>query len=189
MARVAWIGLGVMGAPMAGHLLATGSHEVVAYNRTPAKASAWAARYPGGRVAATPAEAAVGAEFVFACVGNDDDLREVTIGEHGAFQAMGAGSVFIDHTTASAQVARELAAAAAARGFASLDAPVSGGQAGAENGTLTIMAGGEAEPFRARRAHHGGVCARGDADRALGRGPAHQDGQPDRDCGAVAGAR
>jgi 3-hydroxyisobutyrate dehydrogenase len=147
MARVAWIGLGVMGAPMAGHLLAKGSHEVVAYNRTPAKASAWAARYPGGRVAATPAEAAVGAEFVFTCVGNDDDLREVTIGEHGAFQVMGAGSVFIDHTTASAQVARELASAAAARGFASLDAPVSGGQAGAENGTLTIMAGGEAEPF------------------------------------------
>ena len=147
MARVAWIGLGIMGGPMAGHLLTKGGHEVVAYNRTPAKASAWATRYPGGRIAETPAKAAAGADFVFACVGNDDDLREVTIGEQGAFAAMGAGSVFVDHTTASAQVARELAGAAAARGFASLDAPVSGGQAGAENGILTIMAGGEAEPF------------------------------------------
>jgi 3-hydroxyisobutyrate dehydrogenase-like beta-hydroxyacid dehydrogenase len=148
MAKVAWIGLGVMGAPMAGHLLMKGGHTVVVYNRTADKSAAWVARYAGGHSAATPAEAAAGAGFVFACVGNDDDLREVTLGKHGAFEAMGAGTVFIDHTTASAGVARELADAAAARGFHSLDAPVSGGQAGAEAGTLTIMAGGEADAFR-----------------------------------------
>jgi 3-hydroxyisobutyrate dehydrogenase-like beta-hydroxyacid dehydrogenase len=148
MAKVAWIGLGVMGAPMAGHLLQKGHHSVVVYNRTPSKAAAWVARNPGGRAAPTPAEAAAGAQFVFTCVGNDDDLREVTLGKGGAFEAMGAGTVFVDHTTASAEVARELAAAAATRGFSALDAPVSGGQAGAENGTLTIMAGGEADAFR-----------------------------------------
>ena len=147
MAKVAWIGLGVMGSPMAAHLLKKGGHDVAVYNRTRAKAEAWVARNGGGRVAATPAEAAAGADFVLACVGNDEDLRQVTTGAHGAFQAMGAGTVFIDHTTASAQVARELASTAAARGFAFLDAPVSGGQAGAENGTLTVMAGGDAEAF------------------------------------------
>jgi 3-hydroxyisobutyrate dehydrogenase len=147
MAKVAWIGLGVMGAPMAAHLLEKGGHDVAVYNRTHAKAEDWVARNGGGRVAATPAEAAAGAEFVLACVGNDADLRSVTTGAHGAFQAMGAGTFFVDHTTASAQVARELSSTAAGRGFAFLDAPVSGGQAGAENGTLTVMAGGEAEPF------------------------------------------
>ncbi len=147
MAKAAWIGLGVMGFPMAGHLLKQGGHDVVVYNRTPAKAAAWVAEYGAGATAATPAAAATGADFVFCCVGNDEDLRSVTIGEGGAFQGMGAGSVFIDHTTASAEVARELAAAAHERGFSFLDAPVSGGQAGAENGTLTVMAGGEAEAF------------------------------------------
>ena len=146
MAKAAFIGLGVMGFPMAGHLSKKGGHEVVVYNRTPAKAEAWVAQY-GGRAAPTPAAAATGADFVFACVGNDDDLRQVTSGEHGAFEAMGAGSVFVDHTTASAEVARELANAAIGRGFSFLDAPVSGGQAGAENGVLTVMAGGEEEAF------------------------------------------
>jgi len=147
MAKAAWIGLGVMGFPMAGHLLKQGGHDVVVYNRTPAKAAAWVAEYGAGATAATPAAAATGADFVFCCVGNDEDLRSVTIGADGAFHGMGAGSVFIDHTTASAEVARELAAAAHERGFSFLDAPVSGGQAGAENGTLTVMAGGEAEAF------------------------------------------
>jgi 3-hydroxyisobutyrate dehydrogenase len=147
MAKVAWIGLGVMGFPMAGHLLKKGGHDLVVYNRTPAKAEAWVTRHGAGRTAATPAEAATGADFVFACVGNDDDLRAVTTGPDGAFQAMGAGTVFTDHTTASAQVARELSAAAAGHGFAFLDAPVSGGQAGAENGALTVMAGGEEDAF------------------------------------------
>jgi 3-hydroxyisobutyrate dehydrogenase len=147
MAKVAWIGLGVMGSPMAAHLLKKGGHDVAVYNRTRAKAEAFLKRNGGGRIAATPAEAAAGADFVLACVGNDEDLRQVTIGADGAFQAMGAGTVFIDHTTASAHIARELASAAAVRGFAFLDAPVSGGQAGAENGALTVMVGGEEEPF------------------------------------------
>ena len=141
MARTAFIGLGVMGYPMAGHLKAKG-HEVVVYNRTGAKAKAWAAEH-GGTTAATPAEAAKGAEIVFCCVGNDDDLRSVTTGEGGAFEAVEAGAVFVDHTTASAEVARELGEAAAAKGFGFIDAPVSGGQAGAENGALTVMCGGE----------------------------------------------
>jgi 3-hydroxyisobutyrate dehydrogenase len=140
-----------MGFPMAGHLLKKGGHDLTVYNRTPAKAEAWVAEHEAGRTAATPAEAATGADFVFACVGNDDDLRAVTTGPDGAFQAMGAGTVFIDHTTASALVARELSAAAAERGFAFLDAPVSGGQAGAENGTLTVMAGGETDAFARAR--------------------------------------
>ncbi len=147
MAKAAWIGLGVMGFPMAGHLLKKGGHDVVVYNRNAAKAQAWAAEYGAGRIAATPAEAAAGADFVFCCVGNDDDLRAVTIGENGAFHGTGAGAVFVDHTTASAEVARELAAAAAERGFSFLDAPVSGGEAGAKNGVLTVMAGGEGAPF------------------------------------------
>jgi 3-hydroxyisobutyrate dehydrogenase-like beta-hydroxyacid dehydrogenase len=145
MARVAFIGLGVMGGPMAGHLAAKG-HEVTVYNRTPARAEAWVARH-GHRSAPSPAEAAEGAEIVFACVGNDADLRSVTLGDDGAFSGLEPGAVFVDHTTASAAVARELAAAAAGQGAAFLDAPVSGGQAGAENGTLTVMCGGEAEPY------------------------------------------
>ncbi|MCC5976697.1 MAG: NAD(P)-dependent oxidoreductase [Salinarimonas sp.] len=140
MAKVAFLGLGVMGYPMAGHLAAKG-HEVTVYNRTAAKAEKWVAEH-GGRAAATPREAAAGQEIVFACVGNDDDLREVTIGPEGAFQSMEKGAVFVDHTTASAEVARELAAAAEAEGFGFIDAPVSGGQAGAENGILTVMCGG-----------------------------------------------
>ena len=145
MAKCAFIGLGVMGYPMAGHLKANG-HEVTVYNRTASKAEEWVKEH-GGSHAPTPAEAAKGAEFVFCCVGNDDDLRSVTTGEDGAFGAMERGSVFVDNTTASAEVARELADAAKAGGFDFLDAPVSGGQAGAENGALTVMVGGDAAVF------------------------------------------
>jgi 3-hydroxyisobutyrate dehydrogenase len=142
---VAFLGLGVMGQPMAAHLARAG-HRVAVYNRTAAKAADWVATH-GGRAAATPAEAAAGARFVFACVGNDDDLRSVVLGGHGAFAGMAPGSIFVDHTTASAQVARELHAAALARGLQFVDAPVSGGQAGAQNGALTVMCGGDPEPF------------------------------------------
>jgi 3-hydroxyisobutyrate dehydrogenase len=145
MARVAFIGLGVMGYPMAGHLAAKG-HAVTIYNRTAARAEAWVAQH-GNSWAASPAEAASGAEIVFACVGNDDDLRSVTTGEAGAFEGIEEGAVFVDHTTASASVARELHQAASERGAHFIDAPVSGGQAGAENGALTVMCGGEAEPY------------------------------------------
>ncbi|MBI1262374.1 MAG: NAD-binding protein [Rhizobiales bacterium] len=145
--KVSFIGLGVMGFPMAGHLARAG-YDVCVYNRTSAKADKWLATY-GGRAAATPAEAARDARIVFACVGNDDDVRAVTIGPDGAFSAMSAGAVFVDHTTASADVARELAGKAAAAGLGFLDAPVSGGQAGAENGQLTIMAGGAAADYAA----------------------------------------
>ncbi len=144
--KVAFLGLGVMGYPMAGHLKAKGGHEVTVYNRTFAKAEKWAAQH-GGKAARTPAEAAAGQEIVFACVGNDDDLRAVTTGKDGAFAAMGKGTVFVDHTTASADVARELHAAAKVAGFDFIDAPVSGGQAGAENGVLTVMCGGDAAPY------------------------------------------
>jgi 3-hydroxyisobutyrate dehydrogenase len=147
MAKVAWIGLGVMGYPMAGHILNKGGHDLTVYNRTAAKAHDWVAKHGAGRAAATPAEAAAGADFVFCCVGNDDDLREVTTGAMGAFQSVGRGAVFIDNTTASANVARELHAVAKSKGFDFLDAPVSGGQAGAENGVLTVMAGGDAGAF------------------------------------------
>jgi 3-hydroxyisobutyrate dehydrogenase len=146
VAKLAYIGLGVMGFPMAGHLAAKGGHEVTVYNRTPSKAQAWVARF-GGKSAATPAQAAEGAELVFACVGDDPDLREITLGANGAFQSMGKGAVFIDHTTASAKIARELATEAKKRGFEFLDAPVSGGQSGAENGVLTVMVGGDAQAF------------------------------------------
>ena len=146
MANVAFLGLGVMGYPMAGHLAKRGGHNLTVYNRTIAKADAWVAAH-GGHAAATPADAAKGALFVFCCVGNDDDLRQVTTGPQGAFSTMRPGSVFIDNTTASADVARELAGAAAAKGFHFLDAPVSGGQAGAENGQLTVMAGGDTAAF------------------------------------------
>ncbi len=140
--RTAWIGLGVMGYPMAGYLVSKGGHDVVVYNRTTAKAEKWVADH-GGSHALTPKQAAEGADFVFACVGNDDDLRSVTTGPDGAFQSMKQGAVFVDHTTASADVARELQAAAAAQGIGFVDAPVSGGQAGAETGALTVMCGGE----------------------------------------------
>ncbi|MFN9011013.1 MAG: NAD(P)-dependent oxidoreductase [Pseudomonadota bacterium] len=159
--RVAFLGLGVMGHPMAGHLARAG-HQVTVYNRTAAKAAAWAGEY-GGSYAPTPREAAGaggGADFVFACVGNDDDLRAVVLGADlgngargadGAFAGMKPGAVFVDHTTASAEVARELHAAARARGLHFVDAPVSGGQAGAVNGALTVMCGGDGEPFDAMK--------------------------------------
>jgi 3-hydroxyisobutyrate dehydrogenase len=146
MTKVAFIGLGVMGFPMAGHLKTRRRHDVVVFNRTRAKADAWVEKF-GGRSAATPAEAAEGAAFVFTCVGNDDDLRDVTLGPNGTFAALGPGAIAIDHTTASARIARELHAAAKARGASTLDAPVSGGQSGAETGTLSVMAGGEDEAF------------------------------------------
>ncbi|HRN89866.1 NAD(P)-dependent oxidoreductase [Hyphomicrobium sp.] len=149
MAKVAWIGLGVMGTPMAGYLLTRGGHSVAVYNRTRAKAEAWVNAYAGGTHHATPAEAAKDADFVFACVGNDDDLREVTTGPHGAFATMRPGAIFVDHTTASADVARELFDTARAKGLAFVDAPVSGGQAGAEAGQLTVMCGGDAKAFDA----------------------------------------
>jgi 3-hydroxyisobutyrate dehydrogenase len=144
--RAAWIGLGVMGFPMAGHLAERGKVDVTVYNRTAAKAADWVAKH-GGRRAATPQEAAAGAEFVFACVGNDDDLRQVTLGPEGAFAGMSKGAVFVDHTTASANIARELYEAAKSRGLGFVDAPVSGGQAGAENGVLTVMCGGDPEDY------------------------------------------
>ena len=147
MAKVAWIGLGVMGFPMAGHILTKGGHDLVVYNRTGAKAAEWVKKFGKGSTAATPAAAVHDADIVFSCVGNDEDLRQVTLGQDGAFGAMRKGAIFVDNTTASATIARELAAAAAARGFDFLDAPVSGGQAGAENGVLTVMIGGEAAVF------------------------------------------
>jgi 3-hydroxyisobutyrate dehydrogenase len=147
MANVAFLGLGVMGYPMAGHLAKRGAHTLAVYNRTTSKAEAWVAANGSGRVAATPAEAARDSDFVFCCVGNDDDLRQVTIGQGGAFSTMKPGAIFVDNTTASADVARELAATAEAKGFHFLDAPVSGGQAGAENGQLTVMVGGDEQAF------------------------------------------
>jgi 3-hydroxyisobutyrate dehydrogenase/2-hydroxy-3-oxopropionate reductase len=147
--RVAFLGLGVMGFPMAGHLARAG-HQVTVYNRSAAKAQAWAAEF-GGASAATPREAASGADMVFCCVGNDDDLRAVVLGADGAFAGMKAGAVFVDHTTASADVARELYAAGKAQGLHFVDAPVSGGQAGAQNGLLTVMCGGDAAAFDAAK--------------------------------------
>ena len=146
MAKVAFLGLGVMGYPMAGHLKNKGEHDVTVYNRTAAKAEKWAKEH-GGSHAATPAEAATDADFVFCCVGNDDDLRSVTTGPDGAFSTMKKGAIFVDNTTASAAVARELDEAARAGGFGFVDAPVSGGQAGAENGVLTVMCGGSQADF------------------------------------------
>ena len=143
--RVAFLGLGTMGAPMAAPLAAAG-HTVTVYNRTAARAAAWVGEH-GGRAAATPREAAEGADIVFSCVGNDDDLRQVALGPDGAFHGMAPGALFVDHTTTSAEVARELAAAAQARGLAFIDAPVSGGNLGAINGVLTVMCGGAPEAF------------------------------------------
>ena len=145
MAKLAFLGLGVMGGPMARHLAAKG-HQVTVYNRTPARAAAWVAAH-GHQSAATPAQAAQGADIVLACVGNDDDLRQVCTGTDGAFATMASGCLFIDHTTVSAQVTRDLAAIAATKGIGFVDAPVSGGQAGAENGALSIMCGGTAEDY------------------------------------------
>jgi 3-hydroxyisobutyrate dehydrogenase len=146
MAKVAFLGLGVMGYPMAGHLKNKGGHEITVYNRTAAKAEKWVAQY-GGKSAPTAKQAAAGQDFVMACVGNDSDLRQVMVGENGAFSGMKKGAVLVDHTTASAMIARELHAEAKKHGFDFIDAPVSGGQAGAENGVLTVMCGGDAGPF------------------------------------------
>jgi 3-hydroxyisobutyrate dehydrogenase len=146
MAKVAFLGLGVMGYPMAGHLKNKGGHDVTVYNRTAAKADQWVKQH-GGRSAPTPKVAAERQDFVMACVGNDNDLREVTLGKDGAFAGMGKGTIFVDHTTASAEIARELYAAAKKGGFDFIDAPVSGGQAGAENGILTVMCGGDEPVF------------------------------------------
>ena len=145
MTKLAFLGLGVMGGPMAAHLAKAG-HHVTVYNRTTSKAETWVAAH-GGSFAKTPRDAAQGAEFVMACVGNDDDLRSVCLGDDGAFAAMDEGTVFVDHTTVSAQVTRELFATAKAKGVGYVDAPVSGGQAGAENGVLSIMCGGDAADF------------------------------------------
>ncbi|MFZ5708209.1 MAG: NAD(P)-dependent oxidoreductase [Pseudomonadota bacterium] len=165
MARVAFLGLGVMGFPMAGHLAARGN-EVTVWNRTTARAEAWTAKHGGAR-AGTAREAASGAEFVMACVGNDDDLRSVCRGPDGAFAGMAAGAVFVDHTTVSARVTRELGAEAAARGIGFVDAPVSGGQAGAENGALSVMCGGAEADYRRAEpviAAYARICRRlGDA--------------------------
>ena len=144
--KTAWIGLGVMGFPMAGHLKRKMGVEMTVYNRTSTKAATWVASN-GGTSAPTPAAAAENADFVFACVGNDEDLYSVTMGEQGAFHTMKPGSIFVDHTTASANIARQLHGEAAKRGLGFIDAPVSGGQAGAENGLLTIMCGGDAETY------------------------------------------
>jgi 3-hydroxyisobutyrate dehydrogenase len=146
MAKVAFLGLGVMGYPMARHLKQKGGHDVTVYNRTFAKAEKWVSEY-GGRAAKTPREASEGQDFVMMCVGNDNDVRAVTLGKDGAFESVGNGKVFVDHTTASADIARELYGEAKKRGFDFIDAPVSGGQAGAENGVLTVMCGGDAAPF------------------------------------------
>ena len=147
MAKVAFLGLGVMGFPMAGHLVAKGKHEVTVYNRTAAKSKSWADKF-GGKSAATPKAAAEGQDFVMACVGNDDDLRSVTLGSDGAFAGMKSGAIFVDHTTASAEVARQLYAESKKKNFAFIDAPVSGGQAGAENGALTVMCGGDEAAYK-----------------------------------------
>jgi len=146
MAKVAFLGLGVMGFPMAGHLKTKGGHDLTVYNRTAAKAEQWVAKF-GGRSAPTPKAAAEGQDFVLCCVGNDNDLRDVALGANGAFHGVKKGAIFVDHTTASAEIARELYAEAKKRGFDAIDAPVSGGQAGAENGVLTVMCGGEPEPY------------------------------------------
>jgi 3-hydroxyisobutyrate dehydrogenase len=161
MANVAFLGLGVMGYPMAGHLQSAG-HSVTVYNRTYAKAETWVAEH-GGAMATTPAEAAQGADFVMACVGNDDDLRGVCLGDTGAFAGMSKGAVFVDHTTVSAKVTAELYVASAELGLSSVDAPISGGQAGAENGVLSIMCGGDQTAYDAAEpimAAYSRICRR-----------------------------
>ena len=163
MAKVAFLGLGVMGYPMAGHLAAKG-YAVTVYNRTAAKAEAWVSEH-GGLMAETPREAAAGAGFVMSCVGNDDDLRSVCLGDDGAFAGLGTGAVFVDHTTVSSRVTEELAAVAAEKGVSFVDAPISGGQAGAENGVLSIMCGGEQAAFDAA---HPVMAAYGKTIRRMG---------------------
>ena len=161
MANVAFLGLGVMGYPMAGHLQSAG-HSVTVYNRTSAKAETWVAEH-GGAMASTPAEAAQGADFVMACVGNDDDLRDVCLGDTGAFAGMSKGAIFVDHTTVSAKVTAELYVASAELGLSSVDAPISGGQAGAENGVLSIMCGGDQTAYDAAEpimAAYSRICRR-----------------------------
>jgi 3-hydroxyisobutyrate dehydrogenase len=161
MANVAFLGLGVMGYPMAGHLQSAG-HSVTVYNRTSAKAETWVAEH-GGAMATTPAEAAQGADFVMACVGNDDDLRGVCLGDTGAFAGMSKGAIFVDHTTVSAKVTAELYVASAELGLSSVDAPISGGQAGAENGVLSIMCGGDQTAYDAAEpimAAYSRICRR-----------------------------
>ncbi len=161
MAKVAFLGLGVMGFPMAGHLAAKG-HQVTVYNRNPAKSETWVSNHVGER-ALTPAQAATGSEFVMACVGNDDDLRAICLGDDGAFAGMAEGAIFVDHTTVSAKVTRELAGLAATKGIGFVDAPVSGGQAGAENGVLSIMCGGKAASYEAAEpvmAAYARICRR-----------------------------
>ncbi|MFM7084255.1 MAG: NAD(P)-dependent oxidoreductase [Hyphomicrobium sp.] len=147
MARIAWIGLGVMGFHMARHLKERGGHDVVVYNRSPKKITAWNEKFPQSQTARSPAEAAKGANFVFACVGNDNDLREITIGTEGAFQSMPSEAIFVDHTTTSATVSRELHQRGREQNLFFIDAPVSGGQVGAEKGQLAIMAGGDVDAF------------------------------------------
>ena len=181
MAKVAFLGLGVMGYPMAGHLKNKGGHEVTVYNRTAAKAEKWVKEF-GGNSAPTPKAAAQGQDFVMCCVGNDNDLREVTLGKDGAFAGMGKGTIFVDHTTASAEIARELHATAKKRGFDFIDAPVSGGQAGAQNGVLTVMCGGEDAAVRARGESHRRLRTRVQFDGSARLRPARQDGQPDLHC-------
>ena len=175
MSEVAFLGLGVMGYPMAGHLKARG-HGIVVYNRTAAKAQKWVAEH-GGASAPTPREAARGRDFVFACVGNDDDLRAVALGPDGAFAGMKPGAVFVDHTTASADVARELSREASRLGLSFVDAPVSGGQAGAENGTLTVMCGGDEAAYAEGGAGDRVLRARLPPDGRRRRRTIDQDGQ------------
>ncbi len=187
--KLAFIGLGVMGYPMAGHLARAG-HEVTVYNRTRAKADKWVKEH-GGLAVATPRAAAQRADIVFSCVGNDHDLRAVTLGADGAFAGMKKSAIYVDHSTVSANVARELEQQARGAGFGFLDAPVSGGQAGAEKGILTVMVGGDAQAFADAQAGDGALRARGDADGSRPARPAHENGEPDYDrrAGAVAGRR
>ena len=177
MAKVAFVGLGVMGYPMAGHLKAKGGHEVTVYNRTAAKAEKWVSQY-GGKSAPTPQQAADGQDFVMACVGNDNDLLEVMLGKDGVFAGVRKGTIVVDHTTASAEIARELYGQAKNRGFDFVDAPVSGGQAGAENGALTVMCGGDEGPFgRAEKDRR--LRARLQPDGRSRLGTTRQNGEPD----------
>ncbi len=178
MAKVAFLGLGVMGYPMAGHLRTKGGHDVTVYNRTAAKADKWVAQF-GGKSAPTPKQAAEGQDFVMCCVGNDDDLRQVTLGADGAFSGMKKGALFVDHTTASAEIARDLYKAGKERGFDVIDAPVSGGQAGAENGALTVMCGGDADVFARAEPVIAAYARALQSARRTGCRPAREDGQPD----------
>ena len=173
MAKIAFIGLGVMGAPVAGHLAVAG-HEMTVFNRSIGKSKAWVEKY-GGVAAVTPAQAAEGADVVISCVGNDDDLASITLGREGAFRTMKPGSLFIDHTTVSARIARQLSVEGESRGIHSVDAPVSGGQAGAQNGKLSIMCGGSEVAFAAARMRGNSTVSPGPKT-ARGRAIAHEPG-------------